>query len=125
MFTIKAKTWQSSLVFAKLLNMSINKKNIKSARFVSDIFSLLSSPRRLLIVCFLLDGKKNVSEIIKHIGTTKGNISQHLNLLERSDILTSEKIGNKVYYEISDTKIKKLISYVKQLYCAEIKFSDK
>jgi len=102
--------------------MGINKENLKSAKFVSDVFSLLSSPTRLLIVCFLLDGKKNVSEIIKHIGTTKGNISQHLNLLERSGILISEKIGNKVYYQIADKKIKNLISYVKKLYCAKIKF---
>jgi ArsR family transcriptional regulator len=103
--------------------MRINKKNLKSAGFVSDIFSLLSSRTRLLIVCFLLDGKKNVSEIMNCIGTTKGNISQHLNLLERSKVLISEKIANKVYYEIADSKIKKLISYVKKLYCAEIRFN--
>jgi len=103
--------------------MRINQENLKSAGFVSDTFSLLSSRTRLLIVCFLLDGKKNVSEIMNRIGTTKGNISQHLNLLERSKILISDKIGNKVYYEIADSKIKKLISYVKKLYCAEIRFS--
>lgn len=94
----------------------------KQAEKVSNIFSCLSSRTRLLIVCFLIDGKKNVSEVIKHIGTTKGNISQHLKLLEDNGIVESEKAGNKVFYSIKDNRVKKIISYVKKLYCANIKF---
>jgi len=104
--------------------MNIDDNSLKSAKKVADIFSLLSSQTRLLIVCSLLNKKRNVSEIIKYIGTTKGNISQHLNLLERSNILISNKVGNKVYYMIRDDKIKKLISYVKKIYCANIKFNS-
>lgn len=100
----------------------ISSNTRKQAQNVSNVFSCFSSRTRLLIVCFLIDGKKNVSEVIKHIGTTKGNISQHLKLLEDKGIVESEKIGNKVFYRIKDKRVEKLISYVKKLYCANIKF---
>jgi ArsR family transcriptional regulator len=51
-------------------------------------------------------------------GTTMGNISQHLRILEDNGILTSNKDGNKVFYSIKNRKIIKLIKGIKEL-CKE------
>ncbi len=97
-------------------------KNLEYAKYVSSIFSCLSNPNRLLITCFLINGEKSVGEIVNEIGTTKGNISQHLRLLELNGILQSRKNGNRIYYSIKDRRIKKFIYYVKKIYCADIEF---
>ncbi len=98
-------------------------KKLESAKYVSSIFSCLSNPNRLLITCFLIKGEKSVGEIVNEIGTTKGNISQHLRILELNGILQSRKNGNRIYYSIKDERVKKIVYYVKKLYCADIKFS--
>ncbi|MEW6012254.1 MAG: ArsR family transcriptional regulator, partial [Elusimicrobiota bacterium] len=51
-----------------------NGKIFEKAKSISDILSCLSSPTRLIITCMLIDGEKNVTEILEKIGTTKGNI---------------------------------------------------
>ncbi len=108
------------LVFAKLLNMIRKQKNFEEAKKVSEIFDCLSSTIRLLIVCSLIDGEKSVGEIVDITGTTKGNISQHLRILEDNDIITGKKDGNRIFYSIKDKRIKELIKRVKKLFCADI-----
>ncbi len=93
-------------------------QNYSEAKRASRILECLSSPVRLLIVCSLIDGEKNVSEFSPKIGTTKGNISQHLRILEDNGILEGEKRGNKVFYSIKNKKIIKLIREIKKI-CSE------
>lgn len=90
-------------------------KDQSDAKRASRILECLSSPIRLLIVCSLIDGAKNVSAFTSKIGTTKGNISQHLRILEDNGILESEKKGNKVFYSIKNKKIIKLIKEIKKI----------
>lgn len=90
---------------------------------ISKILDCLSNPNRLLITCMLIEGTKTPTEILDEIGTTKGNISQHLKLLELSGIIKAKRNGNKIYYSINDEKVKKLVTQIKKIYCAEIRFS--
>lgn len=100
------------------------KKNLKLAKRISSILSCLANPNRLMITCFLIEGEKSAGDILNEIGTTKGNISQHLKLLELHGILKSRKEGNRVYYSIRDYRIKKLIYYIRKIYCSDIKFGQ-
>ncbi|MGC8926726.1 MAG: ArsR/SmtB family transcription factor [Myxococcota bacterium] len=91
---------------------------IEDAKRVAKIINALSSPIRLLIVCKLIDGEKSVGELVEMTGTTMGNISQHLRILEDNGILISNKDGNKVFYSIKNRRIIKLIKGIKEL-CKE------
>ncbi|QEA14213.1 ArsR/SmtB family transcription factor [Comamonas flocculans] len=66
----------------------------------ADIFRLMSTPVRLQIISSLCAGEKNVSEILGEIATTQPNLSQHLNVLYRAEILARERRGNQVFYRI-------------------------
>ncbi|QXL85314.1 helix-turn-helix transcriptional regulator [Comamonas sp. NLF-1-9] len=66
----------------------------------ADIFRLMSTPVRLKIISSLCAGEKNVSEILAEIDTTQPNLSQHLNVLYRAEILARERRGNQVFYRI-------------------------
>jgi DNA-binding transcriptional ArsR family regulator len=98
-------------------------KNKSDAKRASRILECLSSPVRLLIVCSLIDGAKNVSAFSSKIGTTKGNISQHLRILEDNGILESEKRGNMVFYSIKNRKVINLIKEIKKI-CSEEKLAS-
>ncbi len=80
---------------------------------------VLAHPTRLMIVCHLLGGELFAQELLDLLGTTKGNISQHLTALLRQKIIARQSRGRHNYYRIADDNMKSLISHLKRLYCPE------
>lgn len=70
---------------------------------VSNYFSLLAEPERLRIMYVLCNGERTVSDIVKETNTSQANVSRHLNMLYRANILSRRKEGPQVYYRIEDT----------------------
>lgn len=95
----------------------IDKKRSHSAEVASDLLGPLSHPTRLLIVCLLLEREHYVLELLEQLGTTKGNLSQHLNLLTVKNILKRRKEANRIYYSIADKRIHTLVKTIQKLYC--------
>ncbi len=85
----------------------------------SEILKSISHPIRLKILCFLIDGEKTVSEIEKEFGSSISNISQHLTILRKMDIIQRRKEANFMYYSIKDQKILALLDTMKHLFCSE------
>jgi ArsR family transcriptional regulator len=92
-------------------------KRFKHAAAASSVLDALSHPTRLLIVCLLLKKEHFVQEIFDQLGTTKGNISQHLRILEQEGHITSRKEANRVYYRIADERLRTLVKMLQKLYC--------
>lgn len=67
----------------------------------AELFGALSSPVRLKVLNILCDGERSVNELLARINTTQPNLSQHLNLMYRSGILSRTKVGTQVIYKIS------------------------
>ena len=92
----------------------------EKAKKIAELLKLLANEQRLLILCALMHGRKNVSEIHGHTpNITASALSQHLNLLKTAGILSSEKQGMNVRYWISDTRVIALIESIKEHYCKE------
>ncbi|MFH0949168.1 MAG: metalloregulator ArsR/SmtB family transcription factor [Candidatus Aenigmatarchaeota archaeon] len=75
-----------------------------------NIFKALGDETRLNIVEFLLDGEKCVCEIFPHVKRTQSTVSIQLSKLEKSGILTSRRDGKKIYYKISNEKVRKMMN---------------
>jgi DNA-binding transcriptional ArsR family regulator len=60
----------------------------------------LAAPERLRIIRFLRDGAHNVTEIADMLGTTLVNVSHHISVLRRADIVRGHKSGRFVYYTL-------------------------
>jgi ArsR family transcriptional regulator, virulence genes transcriptional regulator len=84
----------------------------------SELLKSIAHPTRLKILCFLMDGEKTVGEIEKEFGSSISNISQHLTVLRRMEILKRRKSANYMYYSIKDDNIQKLLNTLKSLYCS-------
>ncbi len=75
----------------------------------SRYFKAISHPLRLKILCVVGVGEMSVQDILKTVGTTQSNVSQHLCLLKDKGIVQSRKEGNRVYYSIKNETIKKIL----------------
>lgn len=104
-----------SLVVAKLLNM---KNEIwETAEKVSEILTTLAHPVRLIIVCSLLQKEMCATQLLELVGTSKGNISQHLKLLLLRKLIHKRKDGNRIYYRIADPNLENIIGCLNKCYC--------
>lgn len=81
----------------------------------------MAHPLRLLIICLLARREMFVGEIVDRLGTTKGNISQHLRILADNGLVARSRDGNKIIYRIEDKKLVKLLDAMKKLYCPDFK----
>lgn len=95
----------------------MDKNRRENAELAAQVLSSLGHPTRLLIVCLLLERERFAMELLGELGSTKGNISQHLRILEHQGHVSSRKDGNKVYYRIADKRLGKLVKAVQTLYC--------
>lgn len=76
----------------------------------AKFFSGLANPTRLQIVELLLDaGELSVGELVERIGCSQGQISNQLACLKWCGYVTSRQEGRRVYYRVTDTRIKKII----------------
>jgi len=74
------------------------------------IFKALGDETRLKIVELLLGGEKCVCEIVPYIKRTQSTVSIQLAKLENLGIVESGREGKKVYYRVSNPKVKKILS---------------
>jgi len=72
---------------------------------VAELFAVLSTPIRLKIISAVCNGEKNVSELLGEIDTTQPNMSQHLNTLYRSGVLSKRREGTQIYYRLQSERV--------------------
>jgi len=68
-------------------------------------FKLLGETSRLKLLIALEEGPKNVGELVDATGLTQANVSRHLSALAEGGILTRNREGLNIYYEIASPEI--------------------
>ncbi|MEM4663281.1 MAG: metalloregulator ArsR/SmtB family transcription factor [Candidatus Diapherotrites archaeon] len=76
---------------------------------IVKIFECLADKTRLSIIEFLIGGEKCVCEITSKIGRAQPTVSLQLAKLESAGILSSKRIGKKVFYQIKERSIYKIL----------------
>lgn len=84
----------------------------------AEAMKAIAHPLRLKILCVLAENELSVQEIVKLVGTTQSNISQHLAILRDKAILGYRKDANRVYYRIADPRTLKLVVMMRDVFCS-------
>lgn len=97
--------------------MSISKKQKARAKDVADLFGLVASPTRVLILTTLMKRKElPVQDIAEELGMTHSAVSHQLGLLAETRILVAKKAGRLVRYRIAPgSEAKALVKFLQAL----------
>jgi ArsR family transcriptional regulator len=71
----------------------------------AEILKALAQPTRLKILELLRDGEKCICEIVPAINGEQSNISRHISLMQKSNLVTTRKDGVKVMVKVRDPNI--------------------
>ena len=80
----------------------MDREQVELAHQQAQICNVFSNANRILILWFLEDQGKSVSEIAEAVNISVQNTSQHLGLMKKRGILECYRKGQKVYYQIRD-----------------------
>ena len=80
-----------------------------------ETFKALSDPTRREIVTLLRDGKLSAGEIVSHFSSTNATISHHLSVLKQADLISDEKVGKYIFYELNTSVIDEIIGWITSL----------
>ncbi|MBN1532692.1 MAG: winged helix-turn-helix transcriptional regulator [Spirochaetes bacterium] len=94
--------------------MKFNEEQVETA---TEVLKSIAHPIRMKILCYLMDGEKNVSEIEQQFGSTISNISQHLTILRKASIINRRKEANFMFYSIRDRSVLSLMESIKNNFC--------
>ncbi len=90
----------------------------------TEFFKALAHPTRLRILEKLAFGEVCVCEFIEQLDLEQSNISQHLAILRKQNIITSTKVGLKVMYRIKYPEVLNVLSLVREVLAKQLKESE-
>lgn len=90
----------------------MQKPSIEALTQVADYFKVLSEVSRILVLCSLKSGPKNVKEIMENTNLGQANVSKHLKILKDAGFVIRQQEGVSAYYEIVDPIIFELCELV-------------
>lgn len=95
----------------------ISKQNKTRAKNAADLFALVASPTRILILSTLVKHKElSVQDIAKEVAMTHSAVSHQLGLLAETKIVVSKKDGRRMCYRIASSKeAKALVKFLQSL----------
>jgi len=91
--------------------------SLKQAELVSRIFKSFSHPSRLMILCKLSSKPQTVQALQQACGLEQAPTSQFLARMRKEKRVSSNRRGNRVFYSLSDPRLKELMKTVARLYC--------
>lgn len=91
--------------FEYTANGMLSASTSRIVQLQSQVLKVLSNPRRLEILHELRRGEMTVSQLTASTGMRQANVSQHLALMRVRGIVVERRVGNAVYYHISDRRI--------------------
>jgi DNA-binding transcriptional ArsR family regulator len=87
-----------------------------SANQACSILKLLANEDRLMLLCQLTQGEKNVGELESATNIQQPTLSQQLTILRKDGIVTIRKDGKFNYYSIASDEVVQVMQTLGQLY---------
>src|SRR6266487_1363583 len=90
-------------------------REVSEPSLLARVFAGISDPTRLHIILVLLEGERNVSELVSAVGSSQGRVSMHLQCLRWCGFVESERRGKYVYYRVRDPRVRQIVQLAQDL----------
>lgn len=79
---------------------------------MAEKFRMLADPTRLAILRALMQGERNVTQVVEETGRNQANVSKHLKMLADAGLVARRKEGLQVFYRLDDPLVERLCKLV-------------
>ena len=83
----------------------------------SELLAAMSNPKRLLILCHLLDNELSVNQLSELVGLAQSPLSQHLSKLRALRLVATRREGQMILYRLASDNVAKILTTLYGIYC--------
>lgn len=80
-----------------------------------ESFKALSDPTRRQIIEMLRNGSMTAGDIVDRFQMTGASISHHLSILKNAGLVTDDKQGKYIYYELNLSVVEEILAWLASL----------
>jgi DNA-binding transcriptional ArsR family regulator len=91
----------------------------ESASLACGMLKVLANEDRLLILCQLSQGDRNVGELKELLGIQQPTLSQQLTVLREEGLVTTVRKGKYIVYSLASKEATEIMETLFQLYCKD------
>ena len=81
------------------------------------LMKVLSNPDRLMLLCELADGERNVGELEEALGIVQPTLSQQLAVLRTEGLVNTRRDGKNIYYQIASAQALAVMQVLYTQFC--------
>jgi DNA-binding transcriptional ArsR family regulator len=89
-----------------------------AAESACALMKVLSNPDRLLLLCELAEGERNVGELQDAVGVVQPTLSQQLAVLREEELVATRRDGKNIYYSIASPQALAVLQVLYAQFCA-------
>jgi DNA-binding transcriptional ArsR family regulator len=92
---------------------------MRKARHASDFLKALAHETRLLLLCYLAEGERSVTELEGMLSLRQPTVSQQLARLRLDGLVATRRDGKTIYYRIADERLHRVIGVIYDIFCRD------
>lgn len=97
-------------------SLDLNEMRV-AATAACGLLKVLANPDRLLLLCQLTQGPHCVSELETILGIQQPTLSQQLGVLRDEALVSTQREGKQIFYNIASNEARAIMQVLYQLYC--------
>ncbi len=83
----------------------------------AGLLSAMANPKRLMILCCLVQGEVAVGALASQVGLSQSALSQHLSKLRAQKLVKTRRDAQTIYYSSSSESVLKVLEALEEIYC--------
>jgi DNA-binding transcriptional ArsR family regulator len=87
------------------------------AEEAAQLLAAMANPKRLLILCNLLEQERSVRELATIVGLEQSPLSQHLSKLRALGLVRTRRDGQTIFYRLSSEPVTRVLTTLYDIYC--------
>lgn len=84
----------------------------------AELLTAMANPKRLLILCHLLDQELSVNQLSELVGLGQSPLSQHLGKLRALRLVATRRDGQMILYRLASDDVARILTTLYGIYCA-------
>ena len=88
-----------------------------NARAAGCLLKALANENRLLILCQLAEGEKNVGELEAALDIRQPTLSQQLARLREDGLVATRRVSKSIYYRLASSEAARIVDLLYEMFC--------
>lgn len=88
------------------------------AEQAAAMLSAMANPKRLLVLCSLVEKERSVGELAQLVDLSDAALSQHLSKMRALNLVRARRDGQMIYYSLASDDVRAVLETLHRRFCA-------